>query len=85
MEILAKLRRGDDGILLATPYGVVDVTDAASMESGIQWWEELTEKGGEGMVVKPLEFVVKGHKGLIQPGVKCRGREYLRIIYGCPY
>jgi PNKP (polynucleotide 5'-kinase/3'-phosphatase) family adenylyltransferase-like protein len=55
------------------------------MESGIQWWEELTEKGGEGMVVKPLEFVAKGQKGLIQPGVKCRGPEYLRIIYGPEY
>jgi len=85
METLAKLCRADDGVLLVTPYKVVDVTDAASMESGIQWWEELTDKGGEGMVVKPLEFVVKGRKGLIQPGVKCRGREYLRIIYGPEY
>ena len=85
METLARVCRADDGVLLATPYKVVDVTDPASMESGIQWWEQLTERGGEGMVIKPLEFVAKGRKGLVQPGVKCRGREYLRIIYGPEY
>lgn len=37
------------------------------------------------MVVKPLDFIAKGKKGLIQPAVKCRGREYLRIIYGPDY
>ena len=41
--------------------------------------------GGEGMVVKPLDFVAKGRRGLAQPAVKCRGREYLRIIYGPEY
>jgi protein phosphatase len=50
-----------------------------------QWWEALTAKGGEGMVVKPLDFVAHGKRGLIQPAVKCRGREYLRIIYGPEY
>ncbi|MDE2509049.1 MAG: polynucleotide kinase-phosphatase, partial [Planctomycetota bacterium] len=48
-------------------------------------WEELTGRGGEGMVVKPLDFTAKGRRGLIQPAVKCRGREYLRIIYGPDY
>src|SRR5207247_5009958 len=43
------------------------------------------EAGGEGLVVKPLEFVAKGRRGLVQPAVKCRGREYLRIIYGPEY
>lgn len=37
------------------------------------------------MVVKPLEFIARGKKGLLQPAVKCRGREYLRIIYGPDY
>ena len=37
------------------------------------------------MVVKPLEFVTRGSKGLVQPALKCRGREYLRIIYGPEY
>jgi protein phosphatase len=37
------------------------------------------------MVVQPLDFVLKGKRGLAQPAVKCRGREYLRIIYGPDY
>jgi PNKP (polynucleotide 5'-kinase/3'-phosphatase) family adenylyltransferase-like protein len=37
------------------------------------------------MVVKPMGFVSRGRRGLVQPGVKCRGREYLRIIYGPEY
>ncbi|WP_369412112.1 hypothetical protein [Hephaestia mangrovi] len=49
------------------------------------WWEQLTAAGGEGMVVKPLDFVARGRKGLLQPAIKCRGREYLRIIYGPEY
>ena len=46
---------------------------------------ELTERGGEGMVVKPYDFVASGGRGLVQPALKCRGREYLRIIYGAEY
>ena len=37
------------------------------------------------MVVKPLTPIVRGRRGPVQPGVKCRGREYLRIIYGPEY
>src|SRR5262249_21955183 len=74
-----------DEVLVATPYRVVEVTDSASQEEGIRWWEELTEAGGEGMVVKPLELAANGRHGLAQPAVKCRGREYLRIIYGPEY
>ena len=37
------------------------------------------------MVVKPRAFIVRGHKGLVQPAVKCRGPEYLRIVYGPEY
>ena len=37
------------------------------------------------MVVKPLDFVTHGPQGLVQPALKCRGREYLRIIYGPEY
>jgi protein phosphatase len=64
---------------------VVDVTDTDSESAGIAWWEQLTAAGGEGMVVKPSSFTARGHKGLVQPGIKCRGREYLRIIYGPEY
>jgi protein phosphatase len=45
----------------------------------------MTERGGEGIVVKPAEFIGRGSRGLIQPAVKCRGRDYLRIIYGPDY
>jgi protein phosphatase len=85
MEGLAKICRSDAEVLLATPYKIVDVTDPASEAEGIDWWTKLTERGGEGMVVKPLSFLARGSRGLAQPAVKCRGREYLRIIYGPDY
>jgi protein phosphatase len=69
----------------ATPYKLVDVTDTASVEETTRWWEELTGRGGEGMVLKLFEFIVRGRRGLVQPAIKCRGREYLRIIYGPEY
>lgn len=37
------------------------------------------------MVVKPFDFVARGRRGVVQPALKCRGREYLRIIYGPEY
>lgn len=85
MEALARICQADPGLLLATSLQVVDLTDKVDQGRGIEWWEELTATGGEGMVVKPLEFVAKGRKGLVQPAVKVRGREYLRIIYGPEY
>ena len=86
MTTLAKLCAADDtGLLLATPFKLIEVADSESVASGIAWWEELTGRGGEGMVVKPLSFIVQGQRGLVQPAVKCRGREYLRIIYGPEY
>ena len=85
METLAEVCRADPELLRTTPYRVVDVTDPASRAEGIAWWEELTDRGGEGMVVKPLTFLHRGARGLSQPALKCRGREYLRIIYGSDY
>jgi protein phosphatase len=85
MEKLAEVCKAGDGMLLATQYKQVDVTDSASTEEATRWWEELTGGGGEGMVLKPFEFIVRGRRGLVQPAIKCRGREYLRIIYGPEY
>jgi len=82
METLARLA---GGIIVATPFRIIDVTNPDSEAEGVRWWEELTGRGGEGMVVKPLEFIAKTRRGLVQPAVKCRGREYLRIIYGPEY
>ena len=64
---------------------MVDLADAASRRAGTGWWEELTAAGAEGMVVKPLANLTRGRRGLVQPGLKVRGREYLRIIYGPDY
>jgi len=82
MHTLARLA---GGIIVATPFHVIDVTSPESEAHGITWWEKLTASGGEGMVVKPVEFIARNRRGLIQPAVKCRGREYLRIIYGPEY
>ncbi|MFE7710342.1 polynucleotide kinase-phosphatase [Streptomyces sp. NPDC057486] len=74
------------GLLQVTRRLVVDTGDEASVRAGIDWWLEMTGRGGEGMVVKPLAALVRDEKGrLVQPGIKVRGREYLRIIYGPEY
>ncbi|MFE5109534.1 polynucleotide kinase-phosphatase [Streptomyces sp. NPDC056663] len=74
------------GLLQVTRRLVVDTGDEASVRAGIDWWLEMTGSGGEGMVVKPLGALVRDEKGrLVQPGIKVRGREYLRIIYGPEY
>ena len=85
MQTLARICASDPELLLSTPYEVIDLTQPAEQERGISWWQQITVDGGEGMVVKPTEFVAQGHKGLAQPAVKVRGREYLRIIYGPEY
>ncbi|MGA2988761.1 MAG: polynucleotide kinase-phosphatase, partial [Terriglobia bacterium] len=85
MEIAARLSDGGAGLLISTATLVIDLTDDASQKQGIAWWEEHTGRGGEGMVVKPIEFIARGRHGPAQPAVKCRGREYLRIIYGPEY
>ena len=66
-------------------YRVVNTLDADECAEATTWWEEMTDQGGEGMVVKPLDFIVRGARGLVQPALKIRGREYLRIIYGPDY
>jgi len=57
---------------------VISLTEPESESEGIEWWTKLTERGGEGMVVKPLDFIARGRRSLAQPAVKCRGPEYLR-------
>lgn len=85
METIKKYCTGIDPVFMATDYICVDTTNEESVQKGIDWWLNLTENGGEGMVVKP-ELFTSFYKGeVIQPAVKCRGREYLRIIYGPEY
>ena len=85
METLASICRHAPALLVTTPFKIVDLADPESEATGVRWWLELTGRGGEGMVVKPYQFITSGSKGLAQPAVKCRGREYLRIIYGPEY
>ncbi len=72
-------------LVLTTGRLRVDLGDTASAAAAVAWWERLTDGGGEGMVVKPFANLTRTGKGLVQPGIKVRGREYLRIIYGPDY
>jgi protein phosphatase len=72
-------------LIRATQNLAVDLSDAAAREGGANWWTALTADGGEGMVVKPVSPVSRGSRGISQPGIKVRGPEYLRIIYGPEY
>ena len=85
METLSELCAADSGLLLATPYRTGRLDDADATREIINWWEEMTAKGGEGVVIKPVDFLAFGKRGLLQPAIKCRGPEYLRIIYGPEY
>ncbi len=85
MDTIAKFCKADPKMMVATTYRLVDLEDEETIQQAISWWEAMTREGGEGMVVKPMDFISYGKKGLIQPAIKCRGREYLRIIYGPEY
>lgn len=85
MRTLAEICAHDPGVLLATTWYEVHLADEKSVADAVAWWTALTNDGGEGMVVKPAAFVTRGTKGLVQPALKVRGREYLRLIYGPEY
>jgi len=85
MQTLAKICQSDNKLLVATSFKVIDLHDEESRRAGIEWWQSLTDAGGEGMVIKPKSFVTISDRGLVQPALKCRGPEYLRIIYGPEY
>jgi protein phosphatase len=85
LDVLARLCDHDPAVLRRTQSVAVRLHDPAGEEAAAAWWAELTARGGEGMVVKPADVIHRGPKGLVQPGVKCRGPEYLRLIYGPEY
>ncbi|HEY2548959.1 MAG TPA: polynucleotide kinase-phosphatase [Streptosporangiaceae bacterium] len=85
LDIADRLVAADPELIAPTRRITVDTTDPASAAAGASWWSDLTGSGGEGMVVKPAANLTRGRKGLVQPGLKVRGREYLRIIYGPDY
>lgn len=70
-------------IFIPTEYKVIE--NEQDEQKVIEWWEEMTAVGHEGIVIKPLAFIPKSKGKLIQPAIKVRGREYLRIIYGMDY
>ncbi|MEU5944086.1 polynucleotide kinase-phosphatase [Micromonospora sp. NPDC047465] len=82
-----RLCAADPEFFTPTRRQVVDLADPAAEATATDWWLELTAAGGEGMVVKPYAGpAARSERGsLLQPGIKCRGREYLRIIYGPGY
>ncbi|GAA3439128.1 polynucleotide kinase-phosphatase [Kutzneria kofuensis] len=85
LALADQLSAADPELFASTANLTVDTTDPESVRAGVRWWEELTAAGGEGMVVKPMANLTRGRRGLVQPGLKVRGREYLRIIYGPDY
>ncbi len=85
LSVADRLVRADPELIAPTRRIYADTSDAVSLGAATAWWQELTEAGGEGMVVKPAGGLVRGRRGLAQAGLKVRGREYLRIIYGPDY
>ena len=86
MENIKEICLADKTFFKITPYKIVDVENENEIKDAVDWWLSLTQKGGEGMVIKPFDFAFHAEKyGLVQPAVKCRGKEYLRIIYGPEY
>ncbi len=82
LAVADRLAAADPELISVTRRICADTSDPAP---ATRWWEELTAAGGEGMVVKPAANLTRGPKGLVQPGLKVRGREYLRLIYGPDY
>jgi protein phosphatase len=85
MSLADRIAAAGDKVVTTTRWRKVGLGDEAAVRDTIVWWETLTSDGGEGMVIKPRQFVARGKKRLIQPALKVRGREYLRIIYGPEY
>ena len=85
MGLADRLAAAGQAVVAPTRWRLVALADAAACADAALWWEGLTTTGGEGMVVKPRDFIARGPKGIVQPALKVRGREYLRIIYGPEY
>ncbi len=85
LAVADRLVAADPELVAPTRRVYADTTDPDSVSAATAWWQDLTAAGGEGMVVKPAAGLVRGKRGLVQPGLKVRGPEYLRIIYGPDY
>jgi hypothetical protein len=87
LALCDRLVEAEPALLTSTGRVVVALDDPAAEATATDWWLSLTAGGGEGMVIKPYAgpLARESGGGLAQPGIKCRGREYLRIIYGPDY
>jgi protein phosphatase len=94
LDLADRLTAAAPDLIAITRRIAVETADPASVSAATRWWEDLTAAGGEGMVVKPAANLTRARRGsgpglqghgLVQPGLKVRGREYLRIIYGPDY
>lgn len=85
LERAARLAAADPSLFTETRHVHADTSDPSSRDAASSWWSSLTASGAEGMVVKPAAGLVRGAKGVVQPGLKVRGPQYLRIIYGPDY
>jgi protein phosphatase len=86
METIARIVAEEPGLMIRTTTHWIDLEDVAACAEAIAWWESHVASGGEGMVVKPREFIARSPQNrLAQQAVKVRGKEYLRIIYGPTY
>jgi protein phosphatase len=85
LDLIGRLAAADADLIQVTRYCFVDLSDPNSEAAATSWWEQLTAASGEGMVIKPASGIARGRRGLSQPAIKCRGRDYLRIIYGPEY
>lgn len=82
LAVIDRIAGAAPALVRKTERVVVALGEGASEDEAVRWWEALTGRGGEGAVIKPLAWLARGRRGLAQPALKCRGREYLRIIYG---
>jgi protein phosphatase len=85
LRLADRLVEADGETFRTTRRLVVPAGDADARAQAVAWWTQLVADGGEGMVVKPLANLTHGERGLVQAGLKVRGPEYLRIIYGPDY
>ena len=82
LDLADRLADADPELMARTARLFVTSADVVTATA---WWESLTAGGGEGMVVKPAGNLTTGRRGVVQPGIKVRGPDYLRLIYGPGY
>jgi protein phosphatase len=85
LEEIARIKLNTSNVFRSTQFLMVDTDNEVSIKKAVKWWHDLTNAGGEGCVIKTLDYTIKQNGKLLQPMIKCRGREYLRLIYGPTY